>query len=484
LRRRSGEDQAGPAGCDDRRRVSTRRRRGAACAPRHHQTLPRLPRQRPYRPHGHARRASCAARRERRRQEHPGQDHLWRRPRRRGRGVLGGPARRHPPSGRGAPPRHRHGVPALHPFRDAHGRREHRARHGHGRGGEAARGADRGDGRALRLGPRSAPLCARPLGRRAPARRSRALPDAGPSPVDHGRAHLGLDPSGGRAAVRDLAAARRGGLQHPLYQPQARRDHDALRARHGPPQRPGHRGVRPAPRDLELARPDDGGQRAGRLRPSGQASRRPRSAQGRGALAPRGRSVRNRARRHPFRGQARRDCRHRRGGREWPERAAPRAGRRAVGADPRGHPRRRRAGRPSGPGGASRPRHRLRPRGAPRARRGSGAHHDRERALDRLPARARRPRPRPLRGHRGAGTAHFPRFQGRRRRHPRGGAQPVGRQSPEVHHRPRGPAAAEAPDRRPPDLGCGRGRGARHPPGAHCAPRRGCGRAGGIGRPG
>ena len=73
----------------------------------------------------------------------------------------------------------------------------------------ARRGARRAHPRgvgALRAAARSAPARARDVGRRAPARRDRALPAAGPAPPDHGRADVGADAAGGRRAVRHAAA--------------------------------------------------------------------------------------------------------------------------------------------------------------------------------------------------------------------------------------------------------------------------------------
>ena len=156
-------------------------------------------------------------RRERRGQEHPGQDHLRRARGRSRRIALGGRAGRHRQSGGGARARHLHGVPAFHALRVADRRREHRARRARRpRGGAPDRAPRRGLG-ALWLEPRSAPLHPRSLGRRAPARRDRALPAAGAAPPGHGRADLGADAPGGDTAVRDLAPARRRRLQHPLH---------------------------------------------------------------------------------------------------------------------------------------------------------------------------------------------------------------------------------------------------------------------------
>ena len=74
---------------------------------------------------------------------------------------------------------------------------------------QALRSADRARSRnayGLPLDPDA--RGARALGRRAPAHRDRALPAAEPEAADHGRADLGADAAGGRAAVRDAAPAR------------------------------------------------------------------------------------------------------------------------------------------------------------------------------------------------------------------------------------------------------------------------------------
>ena len=61
--------------------------------------------------------------------------------------------------------------------------------------------------RALRPAARSAPPRARAVGGRAPARRDRPLPAAGPAPADHGRADLGADAAGGaRSCSRPCAS--------------------------------------------------------------------------------------------------------------------------------------------------------------------------------------------------------------------------------------------------------------------------------------
>ena len=137
------------------------------------------------------------------------QDHLWRAARRRGQHALAGPAGPGRRPARRARARHRHGVPAFLAVRGDDRAREHRARgrrrHRHAGAGQA----DRGGLARLRPAARPRPRGAHALGRRAPADRDRPLPPAEPEAPDHGRADLGSDPAGGRAAVRDAAPARR-----------------------------------------------------------------------------------------------------------------------------------------------------------------------------------------------------------------------------------------------------------------------------------
>ena len=101
-----------------------------ARAARHQQALPGACRQRRRRPRGDAGRDPRRARRERRRQVDADEDHLRRGAARRRRDPLERPARSRSPARGGAPPRHRHGVPALLAVRDADRRRERRARPG------------------------------------------------------------------------------------------------------------------------------------------------------------------------------------------------------------------------------------------------------------------------------------------------------------------------------------------------------------------
>ena len=143
--------------------------------------------------------------------------------------------------------RHRHGVPAFLLFESADGDREHRARPRRARAASANSPRRIAEIRArygLALDPVAA--CAPPLGRRAAARRDRALPAAGAEAADHGRADLGADAAGGGGPVRRAAPAGRRGLQHPLHQPQARGDQGAVRARDGAARRARGRRLRPA----------------------------------------------------------------------------------------------------------------------------------------------------------------------------------------------------------------------------------------------
>ena len=103
-------------------------RAAAARGGRHHQALRRLRRQRCHQSRNLARRGARAARRERRRQVHAGEDDLRPAAAERGRIPLAGRAGRARRPGGGARARHRHGVPAFQPVRAADRRRERRAR--------------------------------------------------------------------------------------------------------------------------------------------------------------------------------------------------------------------------------------------------------------------------------------------------------------------------------------------------------------------
>ena len=125
----------------------------------------------------------------------------------------------------------------------------------------------------LRPAARPRPRGAHALGRRAPADRDRPLPAAEPAAPDHGRADLGADAAGGRAAVRDPAPARGRGLLDPLHQPQAGGDQSALRPRHHPARRQGGRPLRPQAETAREHGPADDRRRAphaGRARQGGE----------------------------------------------------------------------------------------------------------------------------------------------------------------------------------------------------------------------
>ena len=227
-------------------------RRGAAPgAARHHEEVPGRARQRPGELRGGAGRDPRAARRERRRQVHPGQDHLRRAARRRGHHAVAGRAGAGCRPACRARPRHRHGVPALLAVRGDDGAGEHRARRRRCRRHAQAGSPHRGGLARLRPAARSGARGAHALGRRAPADRDRPLPAAEPEASDHGRADLGADAAGGRAAVRDPAPACRRGLLDPLHQPQAARDQGAVRLRHDPARRQGRGDLRSQGRDRQ-----------------------------------------------------------------------------------------------------------------------------------------------------------------------------------------------------------------------------------------
>ena len=105
----------------------------------------------------------------------------------------------------------------------------------------AARDADSRSVAQLRPAARSAPAaCTRCRSASGSASRSSAA-CCRTRAADHGRADLGADAAGGRQALRHAAAARRRRLQHPLHQPQARRDPRAVPQRDRAARRQGHR---------------------------------------------------------------------------------------------------------------------------------------------------------------------------------------------------------------------------------------------------
>ncbi len=110
---------------------------------------------------------------------------------------VGGQARAHRESGARAQARHRDGVPAFLAVRDADRGREHRTRTRSRARRARACGAHPKGLRALWPAARPRPPRALDVGRRAPARRDRPLPAAGPAAPDHGRADLGADTAGG-----------------------------------------------------------------------------------------------------------------------------------------------------------------------------------------------------------------------------------------------------------------------------------------------
>ena len=211
----------------------------------HHQDLPVGRRQRRRRPRRAARRDPRGAGRERRRQVDADEDHLRRRPPDAGTirwndaaVTIGNPARARR-LGIGMVFQHFSLFETLTVAENiAAGPRPCRRRRplrAHPRGLDA-----------LRPAARSRPARAHDVGGRAPARRDRPLPAAGPAAADHGRADVGADAAGRREAVRDAAPARRRGLQHPLHQPQARRDPRAVPPGDGAARRPRDRHLRSA----------------------------------------------------------------------------------------------------------------------------------------------------------------------------------------------------------------------------------------------
>ena len=108
------------------------------------------------------------------------------------------------------------------------------------------------------------------VGRRAPAYRDRALPDAGPRAPRPRRAHLRAHPAGMRGPVRHPRAAARRGPRGALHLPQARGGPPHLRGRDRPAPRHGRRPHRSAQRDGREPRAHDGRRRR-RGRPAASA---------------------------------------------------------------------------------------------------------------------------------------------------------------------------------------------------------------------
>ena len=225
-------------------------------------------------------------------------------------------ARGHQQSGPCAQAGHRHGVPAFFAVRDADRRREHRAGARSGPRQRTAGAHPRGL-RQVRPAARPRPPCAFDVGRRATAGGDRALPAAGPAPADHGRADVGADPAGGRETVRDAAAARGRGLQHPLHQPQARRNPRAVPPRDGVARRQGHRRMRSPAGVVAGACADDDRRRSAPPAPPRSECERRRRARRRPSDAPVRRPLRHRAPRCQPHRSHRRDRRHRGGLGQW-----------------------------------------------------------------------------------------------------------------------------------------------------------------------
>ena len=92
-------------------------------------------------------------------------------------------------------------------------------------------------GRRVRPRGRPAAAGAHALGRRTAAGGDRARAPHGAPAADSRRADIGTHAAGGREAVRHAASPRRARLQHPLHQPQARRDPRAVPRVHRAPRR-------------------------------------------------------------------------------------------------------------------------------------------------------------------------------------------------------------------------------------------------------
>ena len=228
------------------------------------------------------RRDPRAAGRERRRQVHPGEDHLRCPAADIGAALLEGSSGDDSQSGHGAGAGHRHGVSALLAVRCAHRHAKHRAcPQGGAEHGGAGR-ADRDRLRRLRFAASARRGRGGSFGGRAPAHRGRALPFAGAAPADPGRAHGGPDAAGGRSALRHPGAPGRRRLRGALHFPSPGRGQTPLPRRDDPaPWTPGGAGrstagIRRFPRqahDRQRRRSAQAGERCGTRRTPARARR-------------------------------------------------------------------------------------------------------------------------------------------------------------------------------------------------------------------
>ena len=227
-----------------------------------------------------------------------------------------------------------------------------------------------------------------------------------------------------------------------------------MRPRDGPARGKSHRQLRPAPAEQRRSRaPDDRPRLAASAAPRRDRARR-RTARGAQSVARRRRPVRHRSRRHRSSRRRRRNRRDRRHFRQRPEGTGCRAGRRASGRCGGRDRRQWDSGRPARCGGAPGAGPLLCSRRArwPRCRAGDVAR--RERAADRV----RTAPGHPARSDTAARSARVRAGDDREVRRqdgwsPGGGAEPLRRQSAEIHCRTRDSARAARDDCRTADLG-------------------------------
>nr|GEU28343.1 two-component sensor protein histidine protein kinase, putative [Tanacetum cinerariifolium] len=401
--------------------------------------------------------------RKRRRQKHADEDHLRRGQAGRRPDHVGRPASAYQLAARRAQAGHRHGVPALRAVRNADGGREHRA--GAGRQDDARRtgAAHPRRLRTIRAAARPGPARAQHVGGRAPARGNRALPAAVAQAADHGRTDVGAYARCGAQTVRIAAAPGARGREHPVHQPQARRNPGAVRQGDGAARRACIRHRAAARGKRAVAGGTDDRARTARVREHPARAGR-RAARYRGPHHRQRRSVRHATQGHQPGAAQRRDRGHSRHLRRHP-----------PGRPGRGNARCRPAA-PAGP--------RFRARGAAGTRRRARPVAGRQCAADRLcatghgNAQARPGGPR----RRGRVRARRHRaLPGQVRRRTVGRRQPLGRQPAKIHRGPRDHAGAESDGVRPAHVGRGHRRGHADPPGHHRHARRRRGGAGAVG---
>ncbi len=225
----------------------------------------------------------CLARRERRREIHPGQGHLRPDPAERRRDALAGREDGAVRTIGSACTRHRHGVPAFFAVRQPHRRGERGARPRRQGEVQGHLGTARAGLQSVRASARSQAPGLAAFGRRAPAHRDRPRADA-ESEIPHPRrTDRRADAAGGRPALHRAQPAEGGRPGYPLHQPQARRGEAAVRHRHHSARRQEGRHLQSQGGDRRLAgahdgrRRDQAGEGTGEPPDHGAAARRQRS---------------------------------------------------------------------------------------------------------------------------------------------------------------------------------------------------------------